>query len=221
MSRRCSHCGVRIIDNTEKCPLCNGILEPGGEGEDFYPNIVQRARRLSLVLRILFAAWVVLVSVCGLINYYTYDGVLWSVIVGISGFYALFMVYLMTYTNVGYLGRIFGAVVIGVILVVYIDVVNGFRGWSVDYVLPGGLFLIDLALIIIRIINRKNWQSYMYVQFLVVLLGIIPLILIKMGIVGHPIMSVAAFFTSVLLFISTLIIGGRAARAELTRRFHI
>ena len=221
MSRKCSHCEVKIIDKTEKCPLCNGVLDAGGEGEDFYPDIVHKVRKMSLVLRILLAAWLTLTVVCGLINYYTYDGVLWSVIIAISTFYVLFMLYLMTYTQIGYLGRIFGAVAMGVVLVVSIDVVTGFSGWSVDYVLPGGLFFIDLALIIIRFINRKNWQSYMYAQFLVVLLGIIPMILIRAGIVRHPILSVAAFFTSVMLFITTLIIGGRAARAELSRRFHI
>ena len=221
MSRFCSHCGVSIVDNTEKCPLCNGILDAGGEGEDFYPDIVHKVRKMGLVLRILFACWLTLAVVCGLINYYTYDGVLWSVIIAISTFYIFFMLYLMTYTQIGYLGRTFGAAAMGVVLVVSIDVVTGFSGWSVDWVLPGGLLIIDLALIIIRIINRKNWQSYMYAQFLVVLLGLIPLILIKAGIVGHPILSVAAFFTSVLLFITTLIIGGRAARAELSRRFHI
>ena len=221
MSRKCSHCGVSIIDNTEKCPLCNGILDPGGDGEDFYPDIVHKVKKMGLVLRILSAIWLTLTVVCGLINYYNYDGVLWSAVFSIVTFYILFMVYLMTYSQVGYLGRIFGAVTMGVILVVSIDVLTGFRGWSVDYVLPGGLFAIDLALLIIRFINRKNWQSYMYVQLLVVLLGVIPMILIKAGVVKHPMMSVAVFFTSALLFITTLIIGGRAARVELRRRFHI
>ena len=221
MSRKCSHCGVKILDDTEKCPLCNGILDAGEKGEDNYPNIVQKARRLGLVLRILMAGWVATSAICGLINYYTYDGVLWSAIISISLFYVLFMLYLMTYTNVGYLGRIFSSVIMGVVLVVSIDMVTGFAGWSVDYVLPGGLFVIDIAIMIVRFINYKNWQSYMYTEFLVVLLGIIPILLIRMGIVHHPRLSVAAFFTSVLLFIVTLIIGGRAARSELRRRFHI
>ena len=156
MSRKCSHCGVKIVDNTEKCPLCNGILEPGEEGEDFYPDIVHKARKMGLVLRILFAGWLTLSVVCGLINYYTYDGVLWSVIISVATFYIVFMLYLLTYTRIGYLGRIFAAVFMGVFLVVSIDEVTGFRGWSIDYVLPGGLLIIDLALIIIRVINRKT-----------------------------------------------------------------
>ncbi|MCR5099699.1 MAG: hypothetical protein K6B14_12245 [Lachnospiraceae bacterium] len=221
MSRKCSHCGVTILDNTEKCPLCNGILDAGENGVDRYPDIVHKARKLGVVLRILMAAWVAISAICGLVNYYTYDGVLWSAIVSISIFYVLFMLYLMTYTNVGYLGRIFASVIMGVVLVVSIDVVNGFAGWSVDYVLPGGLFAIDIAIMVVRFVNYKNWQSYMYTEFLVVLLGLIPIILINMGLVHHPRVSVAAVFTSVLLFIVTLIIGGRAARSELKRRFHI
>lgn len=209
------------MDNTEKCPLCNGVLDPGKQGEDNYPDIVHKARKLGLVLRILTAVWVTLTAVSGLINYYTYDGVLWSVIVSIVFFYALFMLYLMTYTQIGYMGRIFASVIMGVLLVVSIDIVTGFKGWSIDYVLPGGLFVIDIAIMIVRIINHKNWQSYMYVEFLVVLLGIIPMLFIRLGLVHHPKVSVAAFFTSTLLFIVTLIIGGRAARAELRRRFHI
>ena len=221
MGRRCSHCGVKIMDLTEKCPLCNGILEPGEDGSDTYPDVVQRSRKLGLFLRILMAFWVVVTAVCALINYYTYDGVLWSAIVSVTIFYVVFIIYLMSYTNVGYLGRIFTSVILAVVLVVSVDVLTGFHGWSVDYVIPGGLLVIDIAIMIIRFINHKNWQSYMYVQFIVVLLGFIPILLVRIGLVHHPKFSVAAFFTSVLLFITTLIIGGRAARAELRRRFHI
>ena len=210
-----------ILDKTEKCPLCNGVLDAGEVGEDNYPDIHHKARKLGLVLRILMAGWVAITAICGLINFYTYDGVVWSAILSISIFYVLFMLYLMTYTNVGYLGRIFASIIMGVVLVVSIDVMTGFRGWSVDYVLPGGLFAIDIAIMIVRFVNYKNWQSYMYTEFLVVLLGIIPILLIRLGFVHHPRVSVAAFFTSVLLFIVTLIIGGRAARSELKRRFHI
>ncbi len=212
---------MSILDNTEKCPLCNGVLEAGEPGEDSYPDIVHKARKMGIFLRIVFSVWIILTTVCGIINYYTYAGLPWAVIVSLIGFYIWFMLYLMAYTRVGYLGRIFGSVFVGVVLVVYADITMGFSGWSIDYVLPGGLLLIDLALIIIRIVNRKNWQSYMYVQLLVVLMGIVPVFFVQIGLVKHPALSIAAFYTSVLLFITTLIIGGRAARSELRRRFHI
>ncbi|MCR4674082.1 MAG: zinc ribbon domain-containing protein, partial [Lachnospiraceae bacterium] len=106
-------------------------------------------------------------------------------------------------------------------MVVGIDVMLGFHRWSLNYVLPGGLILMDVALIFLRLINRRNWQSYMAQQLLVIGLGVLPAIFILLGLITDPLVSVVAICESIVLFVITLIMGGRAARAELRRRFHI
>ena len=90
-----------------------------------------------------------------------------------------------------------------------------------NYVLPSGILLIDAGIVLMMIINRKNWQSYMMLELFTVLCGGVMLILYLFEIVTSPMMSSLAFNVSVILFLGTVIIGGRRARVELKRRFHI
>ena len=102
-----------------------------------------------------------------------------------------------------------------------IDASFGFYRWSVNYVLPGTLFLINLILIILVFANRRGWSGYMIYQILMIFIGLIPFGLIKLNIVTAPVLSQIAFLSSVILFLGTLIIGGRTAVNELKRRFHL
>ena len=61
----------------------------------------------------------------------------------------------------------------------------------------------------------------MILQILMILVALVPLVLILKGIVTHPIVSELAILSALLLFLGTLILGGRTARTELQRRFRI
>ena len=107
------------------------------------------------------------------------------------------------------------------LLIILIDTFLGFSGWSVSYVLPAAIILLDLALAILMLINRRNWQSYLILQVAMVLVGIVPLVLIRIGIVTRPLVSDIAFLVTVFMFLGSMILGGRTARIEMKRRFHI
>ncbi|MFR5116620.1 MAG: DUF6320 domain-containing protein [Eubacterium sp.] len=63
---------------------------------------------------------------------------------------------------------------------------TGFSGWSVNYVLPSAFILIDVTVIILMIVNSRNWQSYIPMQLLIIVLKVfIPFILA--GILEFPV----------------------------------
>jgi len=102
-----------------------------------------------------------------------------------------------------------------------IDFVNGYRGWSVRYVFPAAIILVDAGILILMCVNRRNWQSYIMWQIFMILCSVVPLVLYAVGIVTAPILALLAFAFSTALFLGTLIIGDRRARTELRRRFHV
>lgn len=61
----------------------------------------------------------------------------------------------------GYLAKTVCLVLLAIVMLLGIDYLTGYRRWSLDYVFPGGIIAIDLALFILILINRRNWQSYM------------------------------------------------------------
>ena len=121
----------------------------------------------------------------------------------------------------GYKGKIIVLTLIAILMVVAIDFVVGYRGWSVNYALPSAILLVDAGILILMCINRRNWQSYMMWQIFMILCSIVPVILIFTGIVTAQLFALIAFAFSLFLFLGTLIIGDRRARVELKRRFHV
>ena len=50
-------------------------------------------------------------------------------------------------------------VLLAVLITVVVDFITGYRGWSVDYVLPAGIVLVDVVILGCMFFNRRNWQS--------------------------------------------------------------
>ena len=186
-----------------------------------YPDIRMRTRKLVMISRIyLFlsiAAEILLVNVSLLLD--------WSSIVylisGMALFYGYMVICYAILGRSGYIAKTMVLTALALAMLVAADFAVGYKGWSVNYVLPSGILLIDAGIVLMMIINRKNWQSYMMLELFTVLCGGVMLILYLFEIVTSPMMSSLAFNVSVILFLGTVIIGGRRARVELKRRFHI
>jgi hypothetical protein len=220
--RYCDRCKVEVLDNTEYCPLCHSVLQVEGEDNsfDFFPDVYKKKKISSIVASMfLFATFVSLIM--GIYFDYVLNmnaSVLF--LVTAAFFYATIIMEFIT-RETGYLIQMFTYTIGGVALVLLLDLYTGFYGWSVDYVLPGTIILVNIVLLILMAVNSRNWQGYMASQLIMIIIGLIPVVLINIGIVKNPIVSEIAFLSSLIVFLGTLILGGRTAREELKRRFHI
>ena len=218
---RCKQCNVEILDETERCPLCHSVLEKTVEVENMYPNVRTMTRRLALLSRIyLFVAFLVEALLIYL-NVLSDSEMFWSAIPGLAMLYGYLVLRYAILGKSGYKGKIIVLTLIAILMVVAIDFVVGYRGWSVNYALPSAILLVDAGILVLMCINRRNWQSYMMWQIFMILCSVVPLVLYAVGIVTAPILALLAFAFSTALFLGTLIIGDRRARTELRRRFHV
>ena len=204
---RCKQCNVEILDETERCPLCHSVLEKTVEVENMYPNVRTMTRRLEALLIYL--------------NVLSDSEMFWSAIPGLAMLYGYLVLRYAILGKSGYKGKIIVLTLIAILMVVAIDFVVGYRGWSVNYALPSAILLVDAGILILMCINRRNWQSYMMWQIFMILCSVVPLVLYAVGIVTAPLLALLAFAVSAALFLGTLIIGDRRARTELRRRFHV
>lgn len=219
---RCKKCNVIILDDTDRCPLCKNVLESGDEPNvDAYPNAIGVNRRFRLLENILLFLSIVSGCLMVAINHITNPDVAWSLVACLILAYANAVLRMAILGKSGYMFKTLTLVILAVLMLLGIDYLTGYRGWSLDYVLPLGILLIDLTLLILTLVNRRNWQSYMMAQILAILLSLIPVGLRLGGIIKFPYLVWIAFATSVFLFLGTLIIGDRRARTELKRRFHV
>ena len=218
---RCKQCNVDILDETERCPLCHSVLEKTVEVENMYPNVRTMTRRLALLSRIYLFVAILVEALLIYLNVLSDSEMFWSAIPGLAMLYGYLVLRYAILGKSGYKGKIIVLTLIAILMVVAIDFVVGYRGWSVNYALPSAILLVDAGILILMCINRRNWQSYMMWQIFMILCSVVPLVLYAVGIVTAPILALLAFAFSAALFLGTLIIGDRRARTELRRRFHV
>ena len=218
---RCKQCNVEILDETERCPLCHSVLEKTVEVENMYPNVRTMTRRLALLSRIYLFVAILVEALLIYLNVLSDSEMFWSAIPGLAMLYGYLVLRYAILGKSGYKGKIIVLTLIAILMVVAIDFVVGYRGWSVNYALPSAILLVDAGILILMCINRRNWQSYMMWQIFMILCSVVPLVLYAVGIVTAPFLALLAFAFSTALFLGTLIIGDRRARTGLRRRFHV
>ena len=84
---RCRQCNVEVLDETERCPLCNSVLEQTFEVENMYPDVRIQTRRLTFLSRVYLFGILLLEVILFSINYFDRYKIGWSLIVGLILFY--------------------------------------------------------------------------------------------------------------------------------------
>lgn len=218
---RCNQCNIKVIDDTEVCPLCGTVLTGKERGVSRYPDVRQKVRSMRILLNVyIFLAIAVEVLLIWL-NYRNFHGVYWSAVTFVVFLYGYFALHIFVIDKMSYSAKTTVQVLGMIIFVILLDVANGYRGWSVNYVLPSGIILLDLIIVIFMCINRRSWQSFILLEMFTTLCSLIPLLLVLLDVITKPTVSEIAFIVSLLLFVGTIIIGDRKARVELRRRFHV
>lgn len=218
---KCRQCHVEILDETERCPLCNCVLEPTVEVENMYPDVRIRTRRLVLLARIYLFLAIVAETILAAVNFFGDFETAWCVVTGLALIYGYLVIRFAVIGESGYILKTIVLTLLAILLLIAADWASGYRGWAVSYALPSAIILIDAAILILMAVNRRNWQSYLMWQIFMILCSVVPMALYLGGVIRAPYLALAALFASVFLFLGTLIIGDRRARTELKRRFHI
>lgn len=223
----CEKCGIGIVDDTDHCSFCRSVVNKE-KNKDYdinsiggYPDAVAMVRRFRFVGNLVLFLSIVAGVVCAGINYEVTPGLVWSVIVILGLIYANVILQFAIIGKSGYREKAIVVTLMGAVIVVGIDAITGYKGWSVNYVLPGAILLLDVGIMVLMIVNRRNWQSYIMSQILMLILSIVTCVLKVIGVITSPIVTQIAAAVSLFLLVGTIILGDRKARQELKRRFHI
>ena len=218
---KCRNCHIEVLDETEFCPLCMSILEADGEMENMYPDVRVRMRRLKIFSRIYLFLAICTEAALVTINVFDSHEIWWSAIVGLALLYVYLLLHHTILGKSGYRSKIFVLAMFSVLVAIAIDFISGYRGWSVDYVMPTGILVVDGIVLGCMYFNRRSWQSYMMWQLLMIFCSFVPVGLYLAGLEHNFLMAFLPLAASLAIFLGTLIIGDRRARKELQRRFHI
>lgn len=218
---KCKNCCVEILDETEYCPLCNSVLEHSGEFENMYPDARVAMKKMIIISRIYLFCGIIVSLVLVLINYLTSSSIWWSAVCALGILFGYLVLRYAIIGKSGYRTKTLVLATIAVLSIIAIDFITGYRGWSVDIGLPAGILVVDILILGSMIFNHRNWQSYIMLQLVTILLSLIPVLLNIIQLERNRYMAFLPLAVSAAIFLGTMIIGGRKAKTELKRRFHI
>lgn len=221
----CNACHIHVEGAEGFCPLCGTALEAAQPPaytvpQNHYPNLSKISAGYNLVLRLFVFLSLLGCGLSVLVNVMIPTGFWWCLIVIAAVLYLWLTIPPLLRQGTNYAKRIVLQAIFTSALVVALDAITGYRGWSVTYVLPGLLSAGILAIGLMVMFNRTSWTQYVFYQFLMGLFGFIPLLLYFLGVAQNLVMVLltAAFGLASLLV--TLVFGDRSFKSDFKRRFH-
>ncbi|CCX38101.1 putative membrane protein [Clostridium sp. CAG:1013] len=135
--RRCENCGVQVAGTRERCPLCGGILNKvSGEEREVYPKVPLLRRKYKKLLFPLFLFSIACCIAAGIVNLVFPQTGFWSLIV-LCGVLYLWSCLRTAVTKRGNLPKqlLLQTLFLSVLLLL-LDLLTGWRGWSAGYGVP-------------------------------------------------------------------------------------
>ena len=231
MERKCIRCNLNIHDETMECPLCHGVLEMRLDEESVdisdaahsvtYPDISSSIKTMQFIIRLVIFAAIVSEIVVMIVNYFTFKGVYWSLIVGVGLIYGCFTLLYSVKERKSIQRIIQVQMLLAILVLVALDNLTGSTGWSYKYALPILFTGVDIGVVVLMIIGIDGWQSYIMTEIVTFILSIILVILHFTGILVTTVFAAGALLITGLILLGTVMLGSRMVSNELKRRFQI
>lgn len=218
----CNYCKVYIREDREKCTLCGNTLDKRklGESEDVFPHIPPFYAS-NLAIRILIFISIVAVVVSFGINMIFPSTTNWPILL-VFGILSLWIGLIIVVQKRYHIPKkIIWQVAIISVLAIFWDYKTGWRGWSLDYVIPIASVSAMLIMYVTAKIMKLSIRDYVTYAFIDGLFGIIPIAFIVFDLVDVLYPSIISIGFSIISISAIFIFQGREIREEINKRMHI
>ena len=222
--KTCPNCNADVKGLWTSCPLCQTILVQPTEEESVdssflrLPLSFNRQQAIKIYLRISLVM-VLLYFVAHYIWNFQFFG-LEYVLFGLLITWTLFVIFLRKRRNIAKVILYF--LIFISLVTVYFDFVNdGWIGWSITFVVAILSISALLAILISVLVVRLKVEDYILYLQLAAMVGVVPLLFLMMGWVGHPLPSRLSVFFSLLMVLVLLLRYRKLMISELQKRMHI
>lgn len=220
--RHCDSCHVEVRGGQDRCPLCKNTLadSTGVPETPLFPDIDTGMDKKS-VFKILIFITVAVVAVSLAVRSIFPTRTDWPLYV-IFGLVSLWVIILLILRKGYHIHkRIAWTVVVVSLLSLFWDWRTGFRGWSLDYVIPITCMAALLAMYISAKILKLSINDYITYLLLVCIFGIVLLVFLMLGLLEQRIPTIICICACTVFLAAILIFQGDEIKEELGKRMHI
>lgn len=218
----CNYCQVHIRGNIKECQLCGNTLQNSGEEEyqEIYPNIPPFYEH-HLAIRIMLFISIIAIIVNFAIYIIFSTSINWPVFVvfGLLSMWLSLIVILRKRYNIP--KNIMWQVTLLSGLSIFWDWRTGWRGWSIDYVIPITCIAAMLVMYVTAKIMKLSIRDFIFYSLIDSLFGIIPILFILLKWVDVIYPSILCVAISIIFLSAIFIFQGENIKMELHRKMHI
>lgn len=219
----CNHCKVHIKDIRKKCSLCGNIL-PDSEGnhkqEEIFPKIPPFYES-HLALKIMMFISIVVVVISFAINMVFPSSINWPLllVLALASVWLGLIVIIQKRYHIP--KKIILQVAIISLLSLFWDWNTGWRGWSLDYVIPIACVSAMIIMYVTAKILKLSTRDYITYSLIDGIFGIIPILFILFDWLNVIYPSIISISISIISLAGIFIFQGNEIRNELNKRMHI
>lgn len=221
--KKCEYCGVLVDESLHYCPLCHRIMEDAGNKleNSWYPDYpVQSIQsRQKFKKKVFLFLLITAISICLLINLLSGISTPWFLFVACPLLYALLLINTILsklHTGTKILLQVMGISV----LLFTLDLLSGYKRWSVNIFIPFLFIAGTFTITIIILKKRMLWSEYIGYVIVMIFLGFLPVLLYLTGVSDELWASAVSALYSLLTTIGMLLFSKKQFKNELVRRFH-
>lgn len=223
----CKKCNVSILGTRKHCPLCQRKLEQSNQSLsetteiEHFPIIPTYFQKFLLFFKILTFLSIATGIICLLIDFLIPGKIHWSLLV-IAGIAYVWITLVTAFRKLDNICKnILYQMIFSSIIIMVIDGLTGWHGWSVDFVIPSLCICSILSIAIVAKIMGFGAQQYAIYLIINAFLCLLPLVLMWFGIVHHILLSLISIAINLLVLIFFAIFMGIHIKSELKRRLHL
>ena len=185
-----------------------------------YPELIN-IKQTNIVIKILRIISVTTAAVSVVVNRLCTPEFKWSYIV-ISGIIYIWVTTLYSIRkNVNIASHILIHTITTSTLVIALDMIIGYRGWSLDLAVPIIIGVANITIFVLTIVSHKKYFKYAIYQLIIFIISIIPVVLYFTHITKKWIFTAIFSGIAVITLINTIILCGKDLKQEIERFFHI
>lgn len=217
----CNNCNVNVVGKRKICPLCQDRLSGDKPQEEIFPKISFVYREHTMFFKIMLLTSIIMATVSVALNILLYSRGAWSLFIlgGLGSVWASLITLINQRKNIPK-NIVYQVMTISVMALIW-DLLTGWRGWSINYVIPLACVFAMISMAIISKIRKLHIEDYILYIIIDGLFGIVPVIFILIGFLDVLYPSVICIATSVISLSTIIIFEEKSLRAEIKRRLHV
>ncbi|HNZ83450.1 MAG TPA: DUF6320 domain-containing protein [Sedimentibacter sp.] len=221
MMKFCKSCNVSVTGKRKICPLCQGRLTGDKAQEEIFPKISFVYTEHSLFFKVMLLTSIIAATVSVAVNILMPGGGAWSLFIlgGLASVWASLITIINQRKNIPK-NIVYQVMTISVTALIW-DTLTGWRGWSINYIIPLVCVFAMISMAVISKIRKLHIEDYILYIIIDSLFGIVPVIFIILGLLDVLYPSIICISTSIISLSTIIIFEDKSLKAEIKRRLHV